>query len=427
MKNFGGALTTPPYFFIMITDARRGRKAMDLTEKLRACGQEHLLDTEGLSEAEREAYLCELAALDLTVPAALRETKGARGKIGPAKGLSIPEIEERGEEYRAAGREAIRGGKVAAVLLAGGQGTRLGFDRPKGTFNMGTKRRPRYIFQLLIENLLGVCEQCGAFVPLFIMTSEKNDAATREFLKEHAYFGYPEKFIRFFVQEMYPCTDFGGKILLEARGKIALSPNGNGGWFSSLKKTDIAKEFPAVEWYNVFGVDNVLQKIADPAFVGATILSGTPCGVKYVRKKRWKEHVGVLCIEDGAPSVIEYYELPEELAKARDGRGGLLYSFGMTLNYLFSARFLDEVSVQKIPLHAVKKVIPCLDAAGNTVVPKKPNGYKFETLILDMVRLAGDCLPYEVERSEEFAPVKNKRGRDSVRSAKRMLWLKGKL
>lgn len=400
---------------------------MDLTEKLKACGQEHLLCTKGLSEAEREAYFKELSSVDLTAPNALYRGRKARGKIGPIGGLTLPEIGAHHEEYEAAGAEAIRAGKVAAVLLAGGQGTRLGFDGPKGTFNMGTKKHPRYIFQLLIENLLEVCRACGAFVPLLIMTSEKNDGATRDFLKEHAYFGYPEKYIRFFVQEMYPCTDFNGKILLEARGKLALSPNGNGGWFSSLKKAGIAEEFPGVEWYNVFGVDNVLQKIADPVFVGATILSGTPCGMKFVRKKRWKERVGVLCLEDGVPSVIEYYELPEELAKARDDRGDLLFSFGMTLNYLLSAKFLEEVSAEEIPVHAVKKVIPYLGSAGGVVVPKKPNGYKFETLILDMVRLAGACLPYEVERSEEFAPVKNKRGRDSVRSAKRMLRMKGKL
>ncbi len=400
---------------------------MDLTERLKACGQEHLLNTEGLTKEERAQYLAELSSVDLTVPSVLGSKRPPRGKIGPISGLSAQKIKERYAQFYEEGEKAIRAGKVAAVLLAGGQGTRLGFDGPKGTFNMGTKRRPRYIFELLIENLLEVCKRCGAFIPLLIMTSEKNDGATRGFLEEHAYFGYPADHIRFFVQEMYPCADENGKILLEAKGKLALSPNGNGGWFSSLKRAGVAKDFPAVEWYNVFGVDNVLQKIADPAFVGATILSGAPCGAKYVRKKRWKERVGVLCLEDGAPSVIEYYELPEELAKARGERGELLYSFGMTLNYLFSARLLDEISSARIPVHAVKKVVPYLGGNGETVVPKKPNGYKFETLILDMVRLAGACLPYEAVRSEEFAPVKNKRGRDSVSSAKRMLWMQGKL
>ena len=400
---------------------------MDLTERLRASGQEHLLNTEGLTEEEREAYLSELSLVDLTSCEACGRTAAQRGKISPIEGLSADAIQSRLDEYTAAGMSAIRAGKVAAVLLAGGQGTRLGFDGPKGTFNMGTKRRPRYIFELLIENLLSVGEKCGAFVPLLIMTGEKNDRETREFLQQHAYFGYPKDYVRFFVQEMYPCTDFDGKILLEAKGKLALSPNGNGGWFSSLKRAGIAKDFPDVEWYNVFGVDNVLQKIADPAFVGATILSGAPCGAKYVKKRRWKERVGVLCLEDGTPSVIEYYELPEKLAKARGKGGELLYRFGMTLNYLFSARLLDEISTAKIPIHAVKKVIPYLGENGQTIHPKKPNGYKYETLILDMVRLSGACLPFEVIRGEEFAPVKNKRGRDSVSSARRMLWLKGKL
>ncbi len=400
---------------------------MDLKEKLRACGQEHLLCTAGLGEEERAAYFKQLSEIDLTLPRVLGNEAPKRGKITPIEGLSLREIASRRKELEAAGMQAIGEGKVAAVLLAGGQGTRLGFDGPKGTFNMGTKRRPHYIFQFLIENLLGVCRRCGGFVPLLIMTSEKNDKATREFLHEHANFGYPEEYIRFFVQEMYPCTDFDGKILLEAPGKVALSPNGNGGWFSSLKKAGIPEEFPKVEWYNVFGVDNVLQSIADPAFVGATVLSGTPCGVKYVKKKRWHERVGVLCLEDGAPSVIEYYELPEQLARAKDARGELLYACGMTLNYLFSAKLLNEIVSSEIPVHTVKKVIPYLDAAGKTVLPKKPNGYKYETLILDMVRLSGACLPFEVAREEEFAPVKNKHGRDSVSSAKRMLLRKRKL
>ena len=398
------------------------------TEKLlKAHGQEHLipvLDT--LDESARQRLSLQISSIDWDTVELWKhpEDLSGKGKVQPISGLSLSAIQAQRERYRELGVKAIRGGKVGAVLLAGGQGTRLGSDAPKGAYDIGLTR-PLYIFEQLICNLLEVCKQCDAYVPLFVMTSLKNDSDTKQFLEQHDYFGYPKAYVRFFVQEMAPSVDFNGKLLLEDRAQLALSPNGNGGWYSSLVKANVLQDFPPIEWLNVFAVDNVLQRIADPVFVGATIASGLNCGAKVVRKNNPYERVGVLCLEHGLPSVIEYYELTDEMANQVGADGNLAYSFGVILNYLFSLSKLRETVGKRIPVHVVKKKIPHLDEQGNLVKPDKENGYKFETLILDMVRLMESCLPFEVVREHEFAPIKNKTGVDSVESARELLQSNG--
>ncbi len=341
------------------------------------------------------------------------------GNIQPIAGLTLPEIQRDRTVYRKAGEQALRQGKVGAVLLAGGQGTRLGSDAPKGAYDMGLTR-PLYIFQLLIGNLLEVCNGCGCYVPLFVMTSESNDGYTREFLRRHDYFGYPQDQIRFFVQDMFPVTDLNGKLLVRD-GQLVTSPNGNGGWFSSLTRSGVLKDFPDIEWLNAFAVDNVLQRIADPVFVGATILSGVNCGAKFVRKCDPHERVGALCLQNGVSSVIEYYEMTEQMANQTDPDGELTYGFGVILNYLFRLSKLQETAGKRMPVHVVKKKVPVEGEDGTISAPDKENAYKFETLILDMVKLMQTCLPFEVVREREFAPVKNREGTDSVESARKLL------
>ena len=175
-----------------------------------------------------------------------------------------------------------------------------------------------------------------------------------------------------------------------------------------------------IEWLNVFAVDNVLQRIADPCFVGAVILTDSDVGAKVVRKNAPDEKIGVMCLEDGRPSIVEYYELTEELMNAKDENGDPAYSFGVILNYLFREKSLEEIAAKKLPLHIVEKKIPCLDENGELIKPEEPNGYKYEQLVLDMIHQLDSCLPYEVERNYEFAPIKNKTGIDSVESAREL-------
>lgn len=388
-------------------------------------GQEHLLKGyENLREAEKEALLAQLANCDFSVLEALqnREEGGKRGVISPLITMQLAEIERRREEFAGIGTKAIKEGKVGAVLLAGGMGTRLGSDDPKGMYNIGITKDV-YIFERIIRNLLDVVEQTGTWIHLFIMTSDKNHEATTSFLKEKDYFGYKSEYVTFFMQEMAPATDYEGKIYMEAPGVVAMSPNGNGGWFTSMIRhgaLNKAKE-AGIEYLNVFAVDNVLQRIADPVFVGATMQCGAAVGSKVVKKVSPDEKVGVMCLEDGRPSIIEYYELTDELMNTLDEKGERVYNYGVILNYLFRVPDLEKIADEKLPVHVVEKKIPYMNEQGELVKPEQPNGYKFENLVLDMIHMEESCLAFEVVRNREFAPIKNKTGVDSVDSARELL------
>lgn len=391
-------------------------------EKCKENGQEHILRYyEELNGEQQEALLKQITETDFSIlKSATEKSAGTeKGVISPLSAMQLSEIEEKKERFVNRGLQEIRAGKVGAVLLAGGMGTRLGSDAPKGMYDIGLTKHV-YIFQRLIENLLEVTHQAESWIPLYVMTSEKNHEATCAFLKEHDYFGYKEEYVSFFKQEMAPASDYNGKAYMEEKGRIATSPNGNGGWYSSMYKWGIAQKAMAdgVEWLNVFAVDNVLQRIADPCFIGAVAESGCSVGSKVVKKCAPDEKVGVMCLEDGRPSIIEYYELTDELAAAKDENGDPAYYFGVILNYLFRISDLEKIRERNLPLHVVEKKITCLDEQGNQVKPEQPNGYKYEQLVLDMIHELDSCLPFEVERRKEFAPIKNKTGVDSVESAR---------
>lgn len=351
-----------------------------------------------------------------------KETVNERSVFAPLDAVEVSEIEARGTEFKELGLKAIREGKVGAVLLAGGQGTRLGLDRPKGTLNIGVAKE-LYLFEQLLRNLMDVTDEAGVYVPLYIMTSNINNADTTAFFEEHDYFGYPKDYVKFFVQEMVPACDYEGRIYMESQTEVAMSPNGNGGWFSSMVNAGLLSDIKerGIEWINVFAVDNCLQRIADPMFVGATIAYGCESGAKVVRKAAPDERVGVLCTEDGKPSIAEYYEMTEEMSTARKENGDLKYGFGVILNYLFSEKKLEQIADARMPIHVVEKKIPYMDVDGTFVKPEQPNGYKFETLVLDMVHMMDDCIPYEVVREREFAPIKNLHGVDSLDSARELM------
>lgn len=394
-------------------------------EKLKEYGQEHVLKYfEELSKEEQAELLNQIEATDFSIIKMCKNKEEAakKGIISPLGVMQLSEIATKKDEYYNAGITAIKNGKVGAVLLAGGMGTRLGSDNPKGMYNIG-ETKDVFIFERIISNLLDVVKMSGAYIHLFIMTSDKNNDATINFFKEKNYFGYDKNFVTFFIQEMAPATDYNGLVYMESKSKMSTSPNGNGGWFESMAKTGALKVVKdnGIEWLNVFAVDNVLQRIADPVFVGATINTGSQVGAKVVKKATRDEKVGVMCLEDGKPSIVEYYELTDELMDAVDEMGEPAYNYGVILNYLLSVKPLEEIMEKQMPLHIVEKKIPYIDEAGNLIKPEQPNGYKFETLILDMIHLLDTCLPFEVVRNKEFAPIKNKTGVDSVESARALL------
>ncbi len=393
--------------------------------KLEKYDQLHVLRYyDELTEEEKKELLQQIEETDFEVLkyCAHKEQLAEKGKIEPLAAMQLNTIEEKKDEFVKIGLEAIKAGKVGAVLLAGGMGTRLGSDDPKGMYNIGLTKDV-YIFERLIANLMDVVKQADAWVPLFIMTSDKNNDATIKFLNQHDFFGYNADYVTFFKQEMAPAADYNGKVYMEAKNKISTSPNGNGGWFASMNNCGVLDKVRrnGIEWINVFAVDNVLQRIADPCFVGATIASGCAVGSKVVRKSAPDEKVGVMCLEDGKPSIVEYYELTEELMNAKDENGDPAYNYGVILNYLFREKDLEDLLAKELPLHIVEKKIPYIDEQANLVKPEEPNGYKFENLVLDMIHKLDSCLPFEVVRSKEFAPIKNKTGVDSVESARELL------
>ena len=391
-------------------------------EKLKKYGQEHVLKYYAeLPEEQRNTLIEQIDRTDFTVIGQAAET-GKRGTIAPIKAMTKPEIDMGRERFERIGMEAVKAGKLGAVLLAGGMGTRLGSDAPKGMYDIGISK-PVYIFQRLIENLMKVVEKAGNYIQLFVMTSEKNHDATVGFFKEHDYFGYDKDYIAFFKQDMAPAADFDGKVYMEAKDSIATSPNGNGGWFLSMKKSGLLElvEKRGIEWLNVFAVDNVLQSIADPVFAGAVLEGGYSVGSKVIRKVNPQEKVGVMCTEDGRPSIVEYIELTEDMLTQRDENGEYAYNFGVILNYLFKVDKLVNLLERKLPYHKSAKKIPYINEAGELVKPEEPNGYKYEQFILDMIQMLDSCLPFEVVRGKEFAPIKNKTGVDSVESARELL------
>lgn len=397
----------------------------EIKNLLQEKGQEHLEEyLEQLSDEKQLGLKKQLEELDwsLLKVSAQTETQAKRGVFTPIPALEIEEIEERKTAYEVRGLEAIKRGEIAAVLLAGGQGSRLGFEGPKGTYNIGLTREIS-IFSLLIKNLQRVAEKAGTWIHLYIMTSEINHEKTVEFFEEKNYFDYPQEYVHFFVQDMAPAVDFDGKLYMSSADRLSYSPNGNGGWFMTMVKRGLLAHIHdnGIKWLNVFSVDNVLQQIVDPVFVGATIEAGVTCGAKVIRKTNPEEKVGVLCCEDGVPSIVEYYDMPQEMAEQINEDGRLTYCYGVTLNYLFSVDNLERILDRTLPVHLAKKKIDYRKPDGEYVKASQENGYKFEYLVLDMIRYMDSCLACEVVREKEFAPVKNLTGVDSVDTARKYL------
>ncbi len=413
--------------FIWQTD----RRIMDKTSaiaKLKTFSQEHVINyLNALGSTEENELIEQIESTDFSV---ITDSLGKSDKndneacdeIAPIKALQLDEIAAKKSIYLEEGTKIIKQGQLGVVLLAGGMGTRLGSDNPKGMYDIGITRHV-YIFERIISNLMDVTTSVGKDIHLFIMTSDKNNDATVKFFNEQNFFGYNKEYIHFFKQDMAPATDYNGKVFMESESHIATSPNGNGGWFISIVKAglDSVINDNNIKWLNVFAVDNVLQRIADPIFLGATSIAGCKCGSKVVKKANPDEKVGVMCLKNSHPSIIEYYELTDQLKNTTDENNEPAYNFGVILNYIFDVDSLKNMSSSKLPWHVVNKKIPYIDDNGNLVKPEEPNGYKFETLILDMVEKMDNCLPFEVVRNHEFAPVKNKTGVDSIESAQKLL------
>lgn len=385
--------------------------------------QFHIIEKlKSLNDIEATELLTQINNIDWEFLSYLNVHENELGSITPINTLPISDIDKNLDYFKSIGLNSIKNGELAVLLLAGGQGTRLGFDKPKGTYNIGINN-DLFIFQLLIENTLGVINESKSWIHFYIMTSDINYSETVDFFEQHNYWGYNKDYLHFFVQELNPCTDFDGKILMSSKSSLSLSPNGNGGWFSSMAKAGLLNGIidTNIKWINVFAVDNVLQKIADPVFLGATIESQFDCGAKVVKKADPKEKVGVICNKNNKPFIVEYYEMTDSMTYQKNDNNDYSYGYGVILNYLFRVDKLINMLNKQMPLHVATKIVPFIDNKGELITPSTPNALKFETLALDMIYEMDTCLSFQVDREKEFAPVKNSTGVDSVDTARELL------
>lgn len=397
-------------------------------------GQSHLLRFwDEIDEAHRGALLSEIAAIDFPLVEKLYRERVAEpepaakaAQIEPLRGAH-PGAAQRAA-FREAGLAALSEGKCAAFLVAGGQGTRLGHDGPKGVFDIGLPSG-KSLFQLQAERLLRLGALCGKPIPWYIMTSRENHAATTGFFAAHGNFGLAPGQAMFFPQAEFPLVDGDGKILLAEKGRVALGPNGNGGCFPALKASGALEDMRrrGVEWLFFYSVDNALVRVCDPEFLGFAAGSGLPAASKAVAKASPEERVGVFCLRDGRPSVIEYSEMSPEMCAARDEDGKnaeLLYGSANIAIHLFRRDFLEANADAALPWHVAHKKIPHVGPDGNSVVPSSPNAHKFELFMFDLFPKAPGMAVLDAERAAEFAPVKNRSGEgvaDSPATARRMI------
>jgi UDP-N-acetylglucosamine/UDP-N-acetylgalactosamine diphosphorylase len=401
----------------------------DLLHHLTHHAQEHLLyGWEGLGTDERKALVDQLARIDFPALRSLYAKRDAKQSVLPPR-ESIAPIPvapiQTPEAVRAAGEAALRRGEVAVLLVAGGQGTRLGSDKPKGMYPIGPVSN-RTLFQIHAEKVLGLSRRYGCAVPLLVMTSPATHSETEAYFRTHGFFGLPASTVYFFQQESMPAVDLAtGRVLLEAPGRLFLSPNGHGGTLTALASAGLLDELETrgVRHVFYFQVDNPLVKIGDPSFVGNHIAARSAASSKVVYKENPEEKVGVLAVIDGRCAIIEYSDLPAEMAAEREPGGTLRFRAGNPAIHIFDLGFLRRVTgTGGLSYHLARKKVPYLDPdSGERKSPASENALKFELFIFDALPLADRWLAMETSREEEFAPLKNATGADSPESVKRAI------
>ena len=402
----------------------------EIQSVLKKYGQEHLLNHyDSLDEKTKEELLTQITNIDFELVNELynstKEKKtNTNDEITPIDYLDKFKLKEQYKYYEAIGKKAIKEGKLAAVTMAGGQGTRLGHNGPKGTYDIGLDSH-KSLFELLSDNLKEEGKKYGVIIPWFIMTSRENNKDTVEFFDKHKYFGYQKnKNIFFFQQGELPMMDTEGKILIGENGLIKLAADGHGGIYESLVKTKMTDKMRelGVEWVFIGGVDNCLVKMVDPVLMGIAIDKKVTVACKSVVKANPHEKVGVFCRRNGKPNVIEYSEITDEMAEATDKNGELLYGESHILCNLFSIDAIERMGAEPLPYHVAYKKAKYIDKDGNLVVPDSPNAYKFEAFLFDAFGEVDDMAVLRVKREEEFAPVKNsdEKGVDCPKTAREL-------
>jgi UDP-N-acetylglucosamine/UDP-N-acetylgalactosamine diphosphorylase len=400
----------------------------NLREKLRKHGQEHVLAWwDRLADKERQELVEQLNALDLELLDTLTKQKKVYPLPPPEKIVPAP-VQRLGQdvtEERRLGNQALDRGEVAVLVVAGGQGSRLGFDQPKGMFPIGPVTN-HSLFQIHAEKVLALRRRHGKPIPYLVMTSHATDAETRAYFREQRFFGLSPEEVQFFCQGTMPAVDLeSGRLILEAPGRLFTSPNGHGGTLTGLADSGLLDRLgrQGIRHIFYFQVDNPLVKIADPVFLGHHLKAQAEVSSKAVAKQSPGDKLGVFVTVDGRCTIIEYSDLPDDLAQQTDAQGRLRIWAGSPAIHIFSVDFLRRVTQghARIPFHVARKKVPYLGATGKLVQPEKENALKFEMFIFDVLPLAERWTVVETTRREEFEPLKNATGPDSPETVKRAL------
>jgi UDP-N-acetylglucosamine/UDP-N-acetylgalactosamine diphosphorylase len=409
----------------------------EFSKELQTIHQEQLMKFSGeLSPDQKEAFAAQIAQLDFKkIPQWIERYVKNEGfiefpdRFDPAPSYPAkPQNDKQAEKYAEAtklGENLICDGKVAGFVVAGGQGTRLGFDGPKGDYPISPVKK-KTLFHLFAENLLAASTKYGTTIPWYIMTSPLNHGETIEIFEAAGYYGLGKENVFIFQQGTMPNFDFDGNILMAAKDAIATSPDGHGGSLKALYKSGAIADMKrrGIEYISYFQVDNPLVRLIDPLFIGLHVMDKAEMSSKALLKADPLEKVGNFCLVDGKVTVIEYSDLPDEADYRTNADGSLAFELGSIAIHLISLSFVEKLNEGggfALPIHRAVKKIPHIDENGNPIEPEQPNGVKLETFVFDALPMAEHSVILQTLREEEFAPVKNAAGIDSAEVTRKMM------
>ena len=404
----------------------REKEAID---KLKEYGQNHIVNIlEKLDETKKQELIEQINKIDFHQMMELyqntkKEIEFKESKIKPVPYLDKAKLtKEQREEFDKLGEEVVKNNQYAVVTMAGGQGTRLGHTGPKGTFKLDVYGKGKYLFEILADNLQEANKKYGVVINWYIMTSKENNADTVEFLEKNNYFGYDKNKVIIFKQSELPLVDTEGKFLINKEYKIKEASDGNGGTYSSLRASGCLADMKekGIKWVFIGSVDNALLKMIDVTLLGMAIKKGVQIASKSVAKANPQERVGVFCKMNNHPKVIEYTELPKKMAEEVDSDGELKFGESHIMCNLYTIDAIEKISKEPLIYHTAFKKNSYIDENGKEVIPTEPNSYKFESFIFDAFEFFDDIAILRGKREDDFAPVKNKEGVDSPKTAKEL-------
>lgn len=404
-------------------------KNEEIIQSLRTYNQEHIIKLlEKLDEEKKEDLLEQLTHIDFHQMMELYERTKKTIEIKENKIEEIAYLDKakltknEKEHFVELGEQVIVSGNYAVVTMAGGQGTRLGHTGPKGTYKLDVYGKGKYLFEILAENLKEANKKYNTIIPWYIMTSKENHEETQTFLEKNNYFGYDKDSVKLFRQGELPLIDVNGKMLIGKNLKVKEASDGNGGVFASLRTTGMLADMKerGIKWIFIGGVDNAILKMVDVTLLGMAIDRNVEVASKSVVKDNPHERVGVFCKMNGHPKVIEYTELPEKMAEEVSNNGELKFGESHIMCNLFTIDAIEKISKEPLIYHSAFKKNPYIDEDGKEVIPTEANSYKFEAFIFDSFELFDDIAILRGKREDDFAPVKNKEGVDSPKTAKEL-------